>query len=134
MFTNLCSWARYTCRFLFAFLFLCHKANNQTNKTSKQKTAGKLQSLLLVFKLSGTSFPLGQIILGAAPDYFRAAFPVAGSSSRSILPHLHPTCTCSLKRSYRQQRGAAIHRGSGRKCSFHMAKQLGSGRVKKRQP
>lgn len=34
----------------------------------------------------------------AVPDSLRAAFPVAGSSSRNLLPHLHPTCTCSLKR------------------------------------
>lgn len=134
MFTVFCSWARYFCRFLFAFLFLqCQrKKKTTTTKNFQTKPAEKLQWLyLLVFKLSRASFPLGQIILAAVPDYFRSAFPVAGSSSWSILPHLHPTCTCSLERSYCWE---ASWRGNGRECSFHRAKKLGSRRVKKEQP
>lgn len=81
---------------LLAFLFLLQQVKKIP---SKQKPAEKLEWLyLLVFKQSRASFLLEEIILGAVPDSLRAAFPVAGSSSRSLLPHLHPTCARSLKR------------------------------------
>lgn len=81
---------------LFALLFLQQQVKK---KPSKQKPAEKSQWLyLLVLKPTRASFLQGKIIWGAVADCLRAAFPVAGSSSGSPLPHLPPTCTHSLKR------------------------------------